>query len=70
MSLHGDFNKLLIESRTIQANLIHLNKTRTPEYLAKTFDKHMLRGNVNTAIRLLDNNSAGGVIKLSDETIK
>ena len=30
----------------------------------------MLRGNVNAAIRLLDNNSSGGVVKLSDETIK
>ena len=28
---NGGFNKILIESRTIQANLIRLNKTRTPE---------------------------------------
>ena len=30
----------------------------------------MLRGNLNAAIRLLDNNFSGGVVKLSDKTIK
>ena len=65
---NGDFNELLIEGRTIQSKLRNVSK-RTEDDIAKTFAKHILRGNVNAALRLLDKQQVGGVLNLTEEVL-
>ena len=58
--VNGDFNRLLIESRTIQSTLLASKKFRTPEQTAKSFAKLMMEGKVNVALRVLDEEQSGG----------
>ncbi|CAB4032710.1 Hypothetical predicted protein [Paramuricea clavata] len=62
----GDFDALLHECRTIQSTLLTSKKTMSELQLSKTFARLMLRGKVNAVLRLLDHQSAGGVLPLSD----
>ena len=62
----GNFDELLRECRTIQSTL---NATRkvSHEQLSKTFASLIIRGKVNAALRLLDDQSSGSVLPLNDE---
>lgn len=62
----GDFDALLSECRTIQLTLSTSRKWMSHEKLSKTFASLMLRGKVNAALRLLDQQSPGGVLPLTD----
>ena len=62
----GYFDELLRECRTIQATLTATRKFSN-EQLSKTFTCLIFRGKVNAALRLLDDQSSGGVLPLNDE---
>ena len=61
-----DFDELLRECRTIQTTLTPTRKVSN-EQLSKTFASLIFRGKVNAALRLLDDQSSGGVLPLNDE---
>ena len=65
----GDFDSLVKEARTIQSTLLASKKSKTPEQMAKTFAKLMMEGKVNAALRLLDEESSGDVLPLSDAVL-
>ena len=54
------------ECRTTQSTLT-TGKMVSSEHFSKTFDSLILGGKVNAAHRLLGEQSAGGVLPLSDE---
>ena len=62
----GDFDELLRECRTIQAMPTATRKVSN-EQLSKTFASLIFGGKVNAALRLLDDQSSGGVLPLTDE---
>ncbi len=66
----GDFDGLLKECRAIQSRLQSTWKPRSPEHVSRTFANLMLSGKVNAAMRLLDDTSTSGVLKLSEETLR
>ena len=66
----GDFVGLLKECRAIQSRLQSTWKPRSPEHVFRTFANLMLSGKVNAAMRLLDDTSTSGVLKLSEETLR
>ena len=45
---------LIKEARTIQSKLTAGLKSKSTECLAKTFAKHMLKGKIYSALRLLE----------------
>ena len=61
-----DFDELLRECRTIKSTLTATRKTSN-EQLSKTFASLIFRGKVNAALRLIDDQSSGGVLPLNDE---
>ena len=65
----GDFDQLIREARAIQTRMIQNRKETSMEQLSKTFVKHMLRGKINAALRLLENSPNGGVLELNDDVI-
>ncbi len=65
----GDFDALMTECRTIQSTLAS-KKFMTQQHLSRTFANLMLRGKVNAALRLLDEQSSGGVLPLTEETLQ
>ena len=59
------------EAITIQERLLETQrKSNTPEDILKRFAKLMLEGKVNPAIRLLEENSTGGVLTLTEDVIQ
>ena len=62
----GEFDGLLRECRTIQSTLTTARNVHN-EQLSKTFASLIFRGKVNAALRLLDEQSSGGVLPLSDD---
>ena len=58
----GDFDALVREARAIQSTLSANKKFKTPEQLSRTFSKLMLQGKVNAALRVLDEESSGGIL--------
>ena len=68
--VEGKFNDLMRESRTIQNKLPKPNSLNTSEQCAKNFAKLMLQGKVHAALRLLDDKMSGGILDLSDDTLK
>ena len=60
----GLVSNLLSEGRTIQAYLRRGKKHRSQEDIMRTFTNLMLVGRVASAMRVLDENSSGGVLDL------
>ena len=61
---------LVREAKSIQSRLpATANKPKTNDDLIKQFRNHMIKGNVNAALRLLNNTSSNGVLQMTDETI-
>ena len=61
----------MIEVRSIQNSAKRMTrKDETPDHVAKTFAKLMMKGKVNAAIRLLDKQESLGVAKLTESTIE
>ena len=67
--LEGDFDSLMKESRTIQNVLSIKYKKYTLPQISKTFAKLMLKGKVNAALRLLDQQESSGILPLSDDVL-
>ena len=65
-----DEKGLLNETRTIQKRIPQLQKLQTTEDKAKIFAKLVLKGNVNAAIQLLDDDNSSGILPLSAHVIK
>eukprot|EP00794_Sanderia_malayensis_P000856 gene856-148_t len=63
----GEFECLLQECRDIQRRI---KPKKSQEGISQTFSKLMLQGKVHAALRFLSNESSGGVLDLSDETLK
>ena len=61
---------LLNETRTIQKWLPQLQKPQATYGKAKIFAKFVLEGKINSAIRLLDDDTSSGVLPLSAEVTK
>ena len=62
----GDFDALVREARAIQSTLSTNKKFKTPEQLSRTFSKLMLQCKVNAALRVLDEESSGGILPLTN----
>ena len=60
-----DVEGLLNETRTIQKRLPQRQKLQRTEEKAKIFAKLVLKGKVNAAIWLLDDNTSSGILSLS-----
>ena len=60
---------LMSECRTIQKNLKNFTRASNPDYIAKTFAKHILNGKINAALRLLDNAESTGVLPLNQSVL-
>ena len=65
----GEFDALLSEAGTVQVKLPTNLKGLDEERSAKTFAKLVLEGKINAAMKLLDQQSSGGVLPLSQSTI-
>ena len=66
--VEGKFDDLMRESRTIQNKLPKPNSLNTPEQCAK--NKNAMCKKVHAALRLLDDKMSGGILDLSDDTLK
>ena len=66
---NGQFDVIMSECRAIQKNLKFKSKSTNIDYIAKTFAKHVLRGNVNAALRLLDRAESSGVLPLTQKVL-
>ena len=65
-----EYENLLKEGQTIQQRLDSpINSQTKEEDLVKAFRNHMIRGNVNAALRLLNKANCKGVLPLTPETI-
>ncbi len=63
--------KLMEEGKTIQKRLPkNKSNQNSEETLVKQFRNHMLKGNVNAALRLLSSNGNSGVLPINEDTIK
>jgi hypothetical protein len=64
----GRIDELLVEARLLQSRLEErCQRFKGDDDLTRTFTNLMLQGKVNAAIRLLSENSKGGVLPLSPE---
>ena len=54
----------------IQSRLPEPTNRQNDEELVKAFRNHMIRGNVNAALRLLDKTSNKGILPINEETIR
>ena len=67
----GKLRELIDEGKCIQSRLkTPQGNTNSDENLAKKFRNHMLRGNVNSALRLLSSTGKAGLLNINEETIK
>ena len=65
----GDLRELVREGRTIQQRLPRNKQSVThEENLSRQFTNYMFQGNVKAALRLLSEESRGGILHLSDTT--
>ena len=62
----GDLNDLLLEGRTIQRRIPALHPADGCARLARSFANLMFQGKTKSAIRLLTEETKGGVLHLSD----
>ena len=65
----GDFDAIVRESRTIQSELCQNFVYPQPQYLPKTFAKHMLQGKVNENLRRFDEEAWNGVLPLDQNIL-
>ena len=67
----GSFDNLTREARAIQS-IVSSPKAKKydPDGLSKKFSNHVLSGNINAALRLLDKVSSNGVLQLTPDTLK
>ena len=66
---NGQFDVLMSECRALQKNLKNTSRSPNSDYVAKTFAKHILKGNVNAALRLLDKSESSGVLPLTQKVL-
>ena len=70
----GDINSLVIEGRTIQRQrerrATPTNEAKPEGQMARTFAKLMMEGKVKAALRLLAQDSNGGVLPMNNEVIE
>ena len=66
---HGEFLQLLREATTLQSRLQKIGMMKNINVMSKKFREYMIKGNVNSAIKLLSNKMEGGVLPLNMETI-
>lgn len=66
----GEFDSLVREVRSIQSKFKGQRKPDTIEELAKKFNRLMLSGKTNAALRLLSDAECKGVLPINDENIK
>ena len=64
--LDGDLYDLVLEGRTIQRRFPKSNKKYRQKHLARSFANLMFEGKTKAAIRLLTEESKGGILRLSD----
>ena len=64
------FGDLVEEGRSIQQRLATNTNQPSDEVLIKQFRNHMLRGNINAALRLLNNTSGKGLLPINEESIR
>ena len=65
--LEGDIAALMEEGRTIQHQLKHQKSARAPHQTARIFAKLMMEGKVRAAIRLISEESKGGLLNLNTQ---
>ena len=63
---NGDLNDLLFEGKTIQLHLPKFPPKYNQDRLARSFANLMFQGKTNAALRLLSDNSRGGLLHLDD----
>ena len=67
----GKLNELVDEGKCLQSRLTAPTGTQNDEEnVVKKFRTHMLRGNVNAALRLLSNTGKSGLLKMDEDTIE
>ena len=66
----GGGDVLIKEARTIQSKLTTGMKSKSTEYLAKTFEKHMLKGKINSALQLLEEAESDGILPLTTKILE
>ena len=67
------YDELLEEGKCIQSRLSSFQtnaRNNDDTLLIKTFRSHMLRGNVNAALRLLSSTGKSGILGINDDTIE
>ena len=62
---HTGEDLMMLEAREIQARMRSQQQTKTSN-ISKEFTKHMLKGNIKSALRLLESTSSKGVLKLNE----
>ena len=67
---NGKLNELMEEGKSIQNRLPKLPSRQSEEEMIKAFRNHMLKGNVNGALRLLNQANNKGILPITEETIK
>ena len=67
----GSFDNLTREAWEIQS-IVSSRKAKKydPDGLSKKFSNHVLSGNINAALRLIDKESSNGVLQLTPDTLK
>ena len=66
MVVEWDFDALVREVRAIQGKMKLSQTAMSPEHLAKTFEKLILQGKINAALKFLDKNESSGVLPLNE----
>ena len=64
----GQFDVIISECRAIQKNKSNSEPT-SMDYIAKTFAKHVLKGNIRAALQLLDRAESSGVLPLTQKVL-
>eukprot|EP00794_Sanderia_malayensis_P016506 gene16505-18151_t len=66
---NGEFDLLLQEIRFIQSNLEQQQRKKSIEEVSKLFQKIVISGKVNAALRLLSETESKGILPLTDENL-
>ena len=66
--IHGNFDVILRECRTIQKKLT-TSKKRSQEDVSRVFSKLILEGKISPALKFLDDNTENLVMKPTEEVI-
>ena len=67
--ISGDFDAIVRKGRSIQKKLVASASIRMTS-VSKRFSNLMFMGKVNAAIKLLSNESNGGILPINDEILK